>query len=152
MATDRYSSHDYLFRAAIINFFFTFLLLVVPFKGVMDYIFFGTNKLALLEFHGAPLTEPGAFILALVFASIGIYCLSGAELMRPLPKLNPVLWFIGGLYTLRGLLLIPYLLGYLGDDGVDPILLAFSSLVALLIGILILVGTRKKNIESMSIE
>jgi hypothetical protein len=151
MAPDRYSSHDYLFRAAIINFFFTFLLLVVPFKGVMDYIFFGTNKLALLELHGTPLTEPGAFIMALVFASIGIYCLSGAELMRPLPKLNPVLWFIGGLYTLRGLLLIPYLLGY-PSDGMDSIILLFSSMTALVIGMLILLGMRKKNIESTAIE
>jgi len=151
MATDRYSSHDYLFRAAIINFFFTFLLLVVPFKGVMDYIFFGTNKLALLEFHGEPLTEPAAFIMALVFAVFGVYCLSGAELMRRLYLLNPVLWFIGGLYTLRGLILIPDLLGYTSGE-INPTLQLFFSTAALVIGLMILIGMKKKNTENIAIE
>jgi hypothetical protein len=151
MVRDRYPGYIYLTYAAVVNFVFAFLLIVVPFKGVMDYIYFGTNKLALLEFHGAPLTEPGAFILALVFAGIGVYCLSGAELMHRLPLLNPVLWFIGGLYILRGLILIPYLLGY-PSDGMDPILLLASSMAALVVGILILIGMRKKNIESIAIE
>jgi hypothetical protein len=151
MMSNRYPSYIYLTYAAVINFVLALLHVVVPFKGVTDYIYFGTNKLALLEFHGEPLTEPAAFILALVFAVFGVYCLSGAELMRRLYLLNPVLWFIGGLYTLRGLLLIPYLLGYTSGE-INPTLQLFFSTAALVIGLMILIGMRKKNIESMSIE
>ena len=150
MTHSRYSSHDYLFRAALINFVSAFFHIVVPFNGVTDYIYIGTNKFALLEMQRSPLPEPANLLLALVFAVFGMYCLSGAEMMRPLPWLNPTLWFIGGLYTLRGSVLVFGLLGLINEP-LPPIHLIVSML-ALVIGVMILIGMRKKNLERAAIK
>lgn len=125
--------------------------IVIPFDGIADYLYIGTNKYELLEFHRTALVEPAALILALVFFIFGIYCLSGAEMMRPLPGLNPVLWFIGGLFTLRGLITIPRLLG-LGTNEQLPAVHFSIPILALVIGLMILIGMQKKNQERNAVE
>ncbi len=112
---------------------------------------------ALCRLFGAPedlLTgDPLWFYLAsfsatALFGIWGLYGLSGAGYIRRLPLLRIGLLFIGGIYTLRGLLLIPVLLlvvGLVPAEGPVPAQLVFASLlassVALSIGILYLVGT-----------
>lgn len=146
MIRDPYPSYFYLTFAAVINFVFAFLHVVVPFNGVTDFIYIGTNKFTLLEMHRSSLPEPAILLLALVFAVFGVYCLSGAEMMRRLPLLDPVLWVIGSIYTLRGLILIPGLLGYTSGD-VDSGFQVIISTVAMVVAWFILVGMRKKMIE-----
>ena len=151
MVRDRYPSSIDLTFAAIINFVIAVLHIVVPFNGMIDYIYIGTNKFALLEMQRSPLPESTNLLLALVFAVFGMYCLSGAEMMRPLPGLNPVLWFIGGLFTLRGLIIIPRLLGF-GTNEQLPAVHFSISILALVIGLLILIGMKKKKQEYNAVE
>ena len=85
-----------------------------------------------------------SFSATALFAIWGLYGLSGAGRIRRLPLLRTGLLAIGGIYTLRGLLLIPALLAVVGllptDGPVLPQGLA-ASLVALSTGVLYLVGT-----------
>ena len=107
---------------------------------------------SLSTYFGAPpelLANPSQLLAvglfaALIFAIWGLYGLSGAGLLRRLPLLRLGLLFIGAIYTLRGLLLIPLLLASLGLlASPEPILpqALLASLVSLLIGCLYLVGT-----------
>jgi hypothetical protein len=85
-----------------------------------------------------------SFAATALFAIWGLYGLSGAGRIRRLPLLRTGLLAIGGIYTLRGLMLIPALLAVAGlvpsDIPVPPQAL-FASLVALSTGVLYLVGT-----------
>ena len=89
-----------------------------------------------------------SFSATALFGIWGLYGLSGAGRIRRLPLLRTGLLAIGGVYTLRGLLLIPVLLlviGLVPAEGPVPPQLLFASLlassVALSIGVLYLVGT-----------
>ncbi len=90
-----------------------------------------------------------SFAATALFALWGLYGLSGAGRIRRLPLLRTGLLAIGGIYTLRGLLLIPTLLLVFGlapvdNNSIPPRMLVTSLLassVALSIGILYLVGT-----------
>ena len=79
-----------------------------------------------------------------LFGIWGLYGLSGAGRIRRLPLLRTGLLAIGGIYTLRGLLLIPAILAVVGlvpsDVPVPPQAL-LASLVALSTGVFYLVGT-----------
>ncbi len=103
-------------------------------------------------YFGAPesLAE-NAWLLIIVSLSIaailtvfGIYAISGAGFIRPLPWLKPILVLISGIYTLRGLLLIPELLVVIGlidlSIPVAPRFVVFS-IAPLLTGLLYFVGT-----------
>jgi hypothetical protein len=85
-----------------------------------------------------------SFSATALLAIWGLYGLSGAGHIRRLPLLRTGLLALGGIYTLRGLLLIPALLAIVGlvptDIPVPPQTL-FASLVALSTGVLYLVGT-----------
>ncbi len=89
-----------------------------------------------------------SFAATALFAVWGLYGLSGAGRIRRLPLLRTGLLAIGGIYTLRGLLLIPTLLlvfGLVPAGGPVSSRMQVASLlassVALSIGILYLVGT-----------
>jgi hypothetical protein len=84
------------------------------------------------------------FAAAVIFIVFGLYALSGAGYIRPLPLLRLGLLGIGGVYTLRGLLAIPLLLimtGILQSTENVPSPALVSSLVSLFIGVLYLAGT-----------
>ena len=133
-----------LILAACANFGIALLHALIPFMGVNGYIYFGTSELALLESQGSPVPEIATWFLALVFAGFGFYCLSGAGTIRRLPLLNIALWFIGGIYTLRGLILILDIQRFL--SGVNsPMRQPFFSAVALVIGLMVLVGKSMKK-------
>jgi hypothetical protein len=79
-----------------------------------------------------------------VFGLFGLYALAGARTIRPLPLLRLGLAVIGGVYTLRGLLVIPVLLirgGILQSSAVIPPQASAASLISLFIGVLYLAGT-----------
>jgi hypothetical protein len=91
-----------------------------------------------------PLLYASGLIAAVFFAGFGLYALSGAGYIRPLPFLRLGLIGISGVYTLRGLFLIPQFLAMAGFVPVSeavPIQGVASSLVALSIGLLYLAGT-----------
>ena len=133
------ASMTYLMFAALGNFVIAFVHAVIPFNGVNAYIYFGTPELALLESQGSSAPEIATWFLALVFTVFGLYCLSGAEIIRPLPLLNPALWFIGGIYTLRGSLIVFEILSLMSGENYPTHQLAFSS-IALTIGLMVLIG------------
>ena len=83
-------------------------------------------------------------VVAIVFVIFGLYALAGAGDILALPLLRIGLLGIGGVYTIRGLLLIPQLLTMAGilqfDESYSSQMLA-SSLISLIIGIVYLLGS-----------
>jgi len=79
-----------------------------------------------------------------VFFVFGIFALSGAGSIRPLPFLRLGLLGIGGIYTIRGLTFLPLLFRTVGNqhlsNSVPPAALE-SSMVSLFIGLISLAGT-----------
>lgn len=81
---------------------------------------------------------------AVIFGIFGLYALSAAGDLRPLPLLRMGLLVIGGVYTLRGLLVIPQLLYVAGVLQSAETIFAravLSSLVSLVVGVLYLSAT-----------
>jgi len=130
--------------AALANFAIALLHVAIPFIGMRGYIYFGTAELAMLAARGSPIPAIATWFLASIFTIFGSYCLSGAGIIRRLPLLTPVLLFVGGIYTLRGLILILDILRYLHGE-TFPLRQTVFSAVALSIGVMILVGIRKQG-------
>ena len=81
--------------------------------------------------------------VTVLFAIAGLYGLSGAGLIRRLPLLRLGLLVIGAVYTVRGIsfiFLFLMALGLLPSPGPAGLSAWLSSLVALVIGLLFLVG------------
>jgi hypothetical protein len=107
---------------------------------------------SLSQYFGAPeqlvanrllLILAGLF-MAVVFVIFGLYALSGAGSIRRLPLLRGGLLVIGGIYSLRGLILIPQWLIFMrifSSYEIIGIQSLVSSLVALFIGLVYLFGT-----------
>jgi hypothetical protein len=103
-------------------------------------------------YFGAPETltaRPLLLILAgllmtVVFVIFGLYALSGAGVVRPLPLLKTGLWVVSGIYILRGLMLIPQLLidkGIQSSSETIGFQSLASSMVALFIGLVYIAGS-----------
>jgi len=104
------------------------------------------------EYFGAPkelVTNIPLLIVAgvaagLVFFFFGLFALSGAGSIRPLPFLKLGLLGIGCIYTIRGSVLFPLLFKIMGNQQLsssDPPAAIQSSLVSLFIGLIYLTGT-----------
>lgn len=82
--------------------------------------------------------------IAVIIAIFGLYAISGAGYIRPLPWLKQILAVISGIYILKGLLFIPELMVVLGifdmSIPVAPRFVVFS-IGSLLIGLIYLIGT-----------
>jgi hypothetical protein len=90
-----------------------------------------------------PLLYAAGFVATAIFVIFGLYGISGAGCIRPLPLLRLGLLGIGCVYLLRGLLIIPMLLvamGYLQFSEPIPDSGFATSLVSLCTGILYLAG------------
>ncbi len=104
-----------------------------------------TSSLPLLYFSG--------FAAALIFFVFGLYALSGAGSIRRLPFLRLGLLGIGSVYSIRGLILFPIFLEFMGyeifSETVSPAGLE-TSIVSLFIGIVYLTGTMNgwKHLQS----
>ena len=127
------ASRIWLVTAALGSFVVAALHLVIIFVGARGYRFFDAPDLAVLAERGSPLPAVVTAGLVLVFTAWGLYALSGAGLFRPLPLLRPALTLIAAVYSLRGLVLIPELLGLIPAHLLSPRSTAFSA-VALSIG------------------
>jgi hypothetical protein len=115
------------------------LHVAIVLAGPRAYRFFGAGQLL-------PLLERGSWIpalvtlgLAAIFGLWGLYAFSGAGLVRKLPFLHLSLWLVGGIYTLRGLLLMQELALLAQGRRVPTQMPAFSA-VALSLGIAYLAG------------
>ena len=87
----------------------------------------------------------GIFV-SIIFIIFGLYGFSAAGDIRPMPFLRFGLIVIGGIYTLRGLLIVFQLLIIFevvpSDEVMTPQLIA-SSIVSLIIGSIYIIGTIK---------
>lgn len=107
--------------------------------GAPAYRFFtAPPELVRLAERGSALPAVVTLAIAAVFAVWGLYGLSGAGLMRRLPLLRTAIAAIAGIYTLRGLFLIPQIFGGAGPRRS----LAFSG-VSLTIGVAYWIGLRR---------
>ncbi|MEM1126111.1 MAG: hypothetical protein AAGI71_05615 [Bacteroidota bacterium] len=70
-------------------------------------------------------------VIAGAFLGFGLYALSGAGVLAPLPLLSWVLFGIAGLFTLRGLALIPQVLGLVPGPRRDMVFSAVSLVIGL---------------------
>ena len=107
------------------------------FEGPDAYRFLGAGEdMARLVEQGSWL--PGLLTLWItgVFAVFGLYALAGARLIKPLPYTHEVLWGITAIYSLRGAVLMFYLL----TPGPWRAMGLLSSAASLGIGLLHLVG------------
>lgn len=128
------ASRFWLATAALGSFVVAALHLVIIFVGARGYRFFDAPDLAVLAERGSFLPAVVTAGLVLVFTAWGFYALSGAGYVRPLPLLRPALTLIAAVYTVRGLVLVPELLGLLPAHLLSPRSTAFSA-VALSIGV-----------------
>lgn len=123
----------------VANFGIAILHLAIIVIGVPAYLYFGAVELAQLAAAGSVLPALLTFILAFGFGVFGLYGLAGARGWH-VPLLRIGLLGIGGLYFLRGLVVLLDVARWLrGDD--YPLRQLFFSAVALGIGLLYLGGT-----------
>lgn len=108
--------------------------------GVPAYLYFGTADLARMAAQGSAVPALLTSALAILFGGFGLYALSGAGRLHRLPWLTAALVAVGGVYTLRGLLVVPDLVRLVRGAGYPGRQTAFSA-VALCIGLMYLVGT-----------
>ncbi len=100
--------------------------------------YFGAGELSTLAEQGSQWITPVTLGLVLLFATWGLYALSGAGAIRPLPLLRTVLIVISVIYILRGLALPFDLMKTVG--GTHSIRFAVFSAGALVTGLLYLMG------------
>ena len=120
-------------------------LAVAVFQAVISFVpswsaYFGSGET--LASNPTLLLTAG-LIVTVLFAIAGLYGLSGAGVIRRLPLLRTGLIVITLVYIYRGILFIPQFLVTIGAlPSPEPIPLQYllSSLVALIIGLLYLVG------------
>jgi hypothetical protein len=100
--------------------------------GPRWYRYFGAPSLA-AQVEGGSLLMPTLLTLATagVFALWGFYALSAIGVVRRLPLLRTALVFIGVVYVLRGLLLLPQLAAFASGSFGSPRFLVFSAFALL---------------------
>ena len=130
--------------AGIVNFGIAVLQIIIPVTGPRGYIYFGTTEFLGMESKSHIFPDLTSWVLVVIFVVFGLYCLSSAQLIRPLPFSTPIVWLIGGIYTLRGMVFFLLLFGLYPDTEYFIQLFA-SSIIALVIGIFILRGMKSRE-------
>ena len=102
------------------------------------YHYFGAGELTELAEKGSPFTTLVTAGLVLMFAIWGVYALSGADVVKPLPLLRAVLIAIGVIYVLRGLFLPFELVQVIRGD--QSLRFIVFSAISLAVGVLYLIG------------
>ena len=117
------------------------LHVAIIFGGAPAYRYFGAGEeMAELATNGSVLPALLTLFLAMIFTLWGLYAFSGAGLMRRLPLLRLGLILIAGVYTLRGIGVIPQVVWMVvSPQSVAPREIVFS-LASLFVGIAYLVG------------
>jgi hypothetical protein len=133
---------NYLLITGGICCFAIFLMHVfIAYKGENLYRYFGAGEwMAQLSKNGSVFPAIITLSGSLVFALMGLYAFSGAQLIRQLPFLRLILLIIGSIFTLRGVMIIPQIIFSISKH--YPILNRFTlfSFVSLFIGLLYLMG------------
>lgn len=125
--------------AGLINFTLAFFQAVIGFFPEVS-LYFGAPEILIKNY---PLLVGTSLLVSSLLILFGLYALSGAGLIRPLPLLKPVLVGITSIYILRGLILIPEILvvwGILDTSIPGAQRFIWFSCGALALGLLHLVG------------
>jgi hypothetical protein len=133
-------SKQLLVTAGILSFAVALFQIVIIFSPNWS-LYFGAPETLV---SNTPLLYVTGITAAVFFAVFGLYAISGAGYIRPLPFLRAGLLIIGFIYVLRGLVMIPMLLimsNYLQTSKPIPETGLASSLVSLFIGLVYLIGT-----------
>jgi fatty acid desaturase len=128
----------YLILAGILNLLVAILHLIIIYKGVTWYQYFGAgDKLVALEKKGSKVPAIITFIIAIIFMLWALYAFSAAQLIGELPLLVMGIYLITLIYLLRGIgLIVLYIIKPLKVDG----FMRYSSLISFVIGIIHLKG------------
>jgi hypothetical protein len=109
--------------------------------GPAAYRYLGAGEhMASQAASGSPFPAIVTILLALIFGAFAAYALSAAGRIRPLPFVRPVVGVIGVIFALRGMLLLPELAMLVGRPASIPPQDPVFSAVALVVGVLYLVG------------
>lgn len=111
--------------------------------GAPAYLYFGAADLAVLATAGSAVPPLLMLVLIVLFIGFGLYALSGAGRIRPLPLVALGLISIGGIYTLRGLIVVLDILRLIRGAGY-PFRQTVFSAIALAIGLIYLIGTARQ--------
>ena len=133
-------SKQFLVGAGIICFFLALFQAAIGFSPSLSSYFgapeaLANNRIALIA---------ASLLIAGILAMFGVYAVSGAGKMGRMPWLKQVLVAISIIFILRGLLIIPELLVFLGilQSSIPvPVRFIFLSLGTLLISFLLVAGT-----------
>ncbi len=128
---------------AWLNFAIALAHLAIVVAGPPAYLYTGRADLAQLAQTGSPLPALLTLVLAAAFLVCGLYGLSGAGRLPRLPLLRLGLLAIGGVYTLRGLIVILDVLSLVRGAGY-PLRQTVFSAVALAVGLLYLLGASRR--------
>ena len=114
---------------------------IIAIKGGVWYIYFGAGEqMAILSEQGSWIPRFVTLSIAVFFMALSFYALSGADWMRPYRYVKQVLLIAGIVFSLRGLMLLPmFVLTFFPEHHLYFRDIIFS-LVALLIGVLYLIG------------
>lgn len=147
-----FCSGQFLLKAGgLLNFAVALLHLAIIFIGAPAYRYFGAGEqMAQWAEAGSPIPAAVTFCLVILFTVAGLYAFSAAGAFRKLPLWMLALLVIGGIYTLRGALIIPaiFILLTAGPDSLLVREIVFS-LVALIIGVLYLIGAAQLKRRSL---
>jgi hypothetical protein len=128
-----------LITAAVFSFGIAALHVVIIGIGSPGYLYFGAAGMAQLAAHGSRVPALLTLGLTGVFIVFGCYALAGAGLIRRLPFVHAGLVVIGGLYAMRGLVVILDLVRSSRGAGY-PVRQTVFSAVSLGVGVLYLTG------------
>jgi hypothetical protein len=125
------------FAVAILHF-------VMPFIGPLAYGYFGAPELTAMALKGSVVPPIATFGLALAFTALGFLGFSAAGIIHYLKIVRPLMWGIGIVYVLRGLL--AFVQAYMMIRGY-PLSLRdiLFSVIALIIGLIQLSGLWKSR-------
>ncbi len=144
------SAKRLLIIASIGHFTVALLHYVMPFLGSWAYAYFGAPELTKMAEAGSIVPAVEAFTLAFIFTLFGFMGLSAAGIVRSRKIIRPILWAVGSIYVLRGLVVFVQI--YLFMQGSNTHLRDMVySLVSMFIGILQLWGLWRSRQSGLSI-
>jgi hypothetical protein len=111
--------------------------------GAPAYLYFGAADLAILAYQGSPLPAIITSVIVVFFIVFSLYGFAGAGALRRLPLLRTGLILIGGVYTLRGLIVIFDLIRLVRGADYSFRQTVFSA-TALMIGLFHVIGTWRR--------
>jgi len=133
--------------AALVSFGIAVLHVVIIGIGSSAYLYFGAADMAQLAAQGSWVPALVTWGLTIVFIVFGFYALAGAGVMRSLAFVQTGVLVIGGLYTLRGLIVIPDLVRLSRGAGYPARQTVFS-VVSLAVGLMYVAGAFARSRSS----